>query len=153
MPTHAPHSRSGAERLFVMVMSWLIPGYGYWHFGLRARAVIVFVVLEAVFLAGAFLRGSLLLPEMNYRSPDFNLVAVLTVFTQSFNGLLSFVSLLPEIAGGFHILPYDETNQWSDLGSFYLLVSGGMNYFVLVSVWDNFLSRRTEQVAEQGDPE
>lgn len=150
MPPPAPHSPSTAERVFVLVMSWLIPGYGFWHFGLRARAVFVFVVLEAVFLAGAFLHGSLLLPEMNYRSPDFNLVALLTLFTQAFNGLLSLVSLLPEVANGIHILPYDETNQWSDLGAFYLLVSGGMNYFVLMSVWDHFLRRKPVTADDEG---
>jgi len=77
------------------------------------------------------------------RSEGFNLVTILTFFTQLFNGGLSILSFLPEVLGrGAAVLPYDETNQWADLGSFYLLVSGGMNYFVLTSTYDHFYGRK-----------
>ncbi|MCX7018751.1 MAG: DUF6677 family protein [bacterium] len=134
------------NKYFVLVMSWLVPGFGFaWH-GLWWRALFFFVVLEAAFLAGAFLQGSVLVPEFAYTNKDFNLVTILTFFTQMFNGLLGIVSVAPDLLAraGIHvrILPYNETNQWFDLGSFYLLVSGGMNYFVMMSTCDHFYGRK-----------
>lgn len=123
--------------VLVLILSWLIPGYGFMHHGRWARGIYFFITLQATFLIGAWLRGSVLLPDFNMRSEGFNIMTILTFVTQIFNGGLSILSLLPEI-GGPAILPYDETNQWSDLGSFYLLISGGMNYFVLTATWDYF---------------
>jgi hypothetical protein len=128
------------EKLFVLLMSWLLPGYGFLHNGRRWHALFVFVVLESTFLAGSMLQGSVLFPDFNFGSEGFNLVTILTFLTQMFNGLLGLLSLLPDI-GGPAILPYNETHHWADLGSFYLLVSGGMNYFVLASTYDHFYGR------------
>lgn len=131
------------EKAYVLFLSWLIPGYGYYHNGMRRRAIFFFIVLETTFLLGALFRGSVLLPEFNYRDEGFNLVTILTFVTQMCNGLLGLVSLLPDLTKGvLRILPYNETSHWFDLGSFYLLVSGGMNYFVLVNTYDYFYGRK-----------
>lgn len=136
------------EKAYVLLLSWLIPGYGFYHNGMRRRAVFFFVVLEATFLVGAMFRGSVLFPVFNYREEGFNLVTILTFFTQMFNGLLALVSLLPDLTGGvFHVLPYNETSHWFDLGSFYLLVSGGMNYFVLMNTYDYFYGSKASLLA------
>lgn len=140
---------SGIEKAQVMLFSWLIPGYGFYYHGLKWRALFFFLTLEITFLAGAALQGSVLMPDMRYGSEGFNLVTILTFFTQIFNGLLGIVSLIPDLCGGvFRILPYNETSCWADLGSFYLLISGGMNYFVLVSTWDHFYGRKARQETE-----
>jgi hypothetical protein len=124
----------------VLLLSWLVPGYGFMVNGHVKRGVYFFVILELTFLVGAFLYGSVLLPEFRPSREGFNLVTILTFFTQIFNGGLGIISLLPEIFGrGAAILPYNEANQWADLGSFFLLVSGGMNYFVIVNTYDHFL--------------
>ena len=139
---------SPQEKLFVMVMSWLVPGFGFYRNGLKARGVFFFITLELTFLVGACFRGSVLLPDFSPHSEGFNLVAILTFFTQMFNGLLGLVSLVPDLLGRFglrfSILPYNETSQWYDLGSFYLLISGGMNYFVLTSTYDHFYGRKAD---------
>jgi hypothetical protein len=122
-----------------MILSWLIPGYGFLRNGRRTRGLVFFVLLQLTFIIGALLRGSVLIPEFNFRAAGFNLVNVLTFITQMFNGGLGIISMLPELFGrGAAILPYDEAATYADLGAFYLLVSGGLNYFVLVSTYDNF---------------
>lgn len=122
-----------------MLLSWLIPGYGFMRNGMLARGLVFFVLLQLTFFVGVALRGSVLLPVFNLREPGFNLVNVLTFFTQIFNGGLGLISLLPELLGGRGALfPYQESAPYADLGAFYLLVSGGMNYFVLVSTYDHF---------------
>lgn len=123
----------------VLFLSWLIPGYGFLHHGLKGRAILFFLLLQGTFLAGAAMQGSVLVPEFSPRSEGFNLVTILTFVVQMFNGLLGLVSVLPDLTGGrFAILPFNETHPLAELGAFYLLVSGGMNYFVLASTYDHF---------------
>jgi hypothetical protein len=129
------------EKFLVLVVSWLIPGYGFFHNGMRKHALAFFIILQFTFLVGCALQGSVLMPDFNYRSEGFNLVIILTFVTQMFNGLLGIISLLPDI-GGPAILPYNETYHWADLGSLFLLVSGGMNYFVIVSTYDHFYGHK-----------
>lgn len=134
----------------VLVLSWLIPGYGFYRNGLKRHALLFFLLLEGTFLAGAALHGSVLLPEFSPRSEGFNLVTILTFFVQMCNGLLGLVSLLPDLAGAkMAVLPYNERHPLAELGAFYLLVSGGMNYFVITSTWDHFYGPRSREAANQ----
>lgn len=126
----------------VLTLSWLVPGYGFYYHGLKRRAWLIFGTIETTFLLGSALRGSVLLPEFRWSHEGFNIVSLLTFFTQMFNGGAAVVSLLPELLGRrWAILPYDESYCWADLGSFYLLVAGGLNYFVLRSTYDHFYGR------------
>jgi hypothetical protein len=138
------------EKILVLGASWLIPGFGFYRHGLRKHAIFFFVVLQATFLFGAALQGSVLFPEFRFRSEGFNLVAILTFLTQMFNGLVAMISLLPDMAGPrFAILPYNETHWAADLGSFFMLVSGGMNWFVIASTYDHFYGRRSRERTPQ----
>ncbi|MGI8907611.1 MAG: DUF6677 family protein [Candidatus Sumerlaeaceae bacterium] len=125
-------------------MSWLIPGFGFFIHRRWGRGLLFFIVLQATFLLGTAFKGSVLLPDFRFGSEGFNIVTILTFFTQLFNGGLALVSLAPEILNGAHILPYDEANRWADLGSFFLLVSGGLNYFVMTSTYDHFYGRKRQ---------
>jgi len=122
-----------------MLLSWLIPGYGFFINGHKRRAIYFFIILQLTFIIGAMLRGSILIPAFSIRSEAFNLVNILTFFTQMFNGGLGIISMIPDLLGpGASLFPNNEAYPLADLGAFFLLVSGGMNYFVLVSTWDNF---------------
>ena len=145
---------SFAEKLFVILTSWLVPGFGFFLYGRRARGLLFFFLLEGIFLAGVLLKGSVLLPDFNPRAEGFNLVTILTFVTQVFNGGLALVSLWPEFAGlNFAIFPANEAAPLADLGSFLLLVSGGMNYFVTVSTYDHFYGRKSQLVSSAGTME
>jgi hypothetical protein len=136
-------SASSFEKVLVLTLSWLIPGFGFFRYGRKLRGILFFVVLEGAFLAGAMLHGSVLIPDFDRRAEGFNLVTILTFFTQLFNGGMSFLSMMPELFGPkYAILPSNEAAPLADLGSFLLLVSGGMNYFVLVSTYDHFYGRK-----------
>jgi len=144
-------ARKQRSKWFVLVVSWLIPGYGYYYHGLRWKGLFVFGAIELTFLIGSLLRGSVLLPEFRVTHEGFNVVALLTFFTQLFNGLAALLSLLPEFLGrAFAIFPYDESYCWADLGSFYLLVAGGLNYFVLTSTYDHFYGKKRGDVVQIG---
>lgn len=126
-----------------MILSWLIPGYGFFINGHRKRGVFFFVVLQLTFIIGVVLRGAVLIPEFSIKSPAFNLVNILTFLTQMFNGALGILSMLPDLFGrAAALFPTNDAYIWADLGAFFLLVSGGMNYFVLVTTYDNFYAVR-----------
>lgn len=127
------------NKAVLLLLSWLIPGYGFFLNKRWKRGLFFFVTLQLTFLIGAFaFKGAVLMPEMP-GSPSFNVVSLLTFIVQMFNGGLALLSLLPDIAGkSLAVLPYQEDYAWADLGAFYILVSGGMNYFVLMSTYDNF---------------
>ena len=132
-------------RWLVLLLSWLFPGYGFFVYGLRRRAVLLFVVIEGIFLVGSLLRGGVLLPEFRWGHEGFNIVSLLTFFTQMFNGAAALVSLLPELfRAKWGVFPYDESYSWADLGTFYTLVAGGLNYFVLMSTYDHFYGKKRE---------
>ncbi|MCX7624734.1 MAG: hypothetical protein N2Z21_00750 [Candidatus Sumerlaeaceae bacterium] len=138
----------------VLFLSWLIPGYGYYVNGLRRRGVVVFLAIQLTFLLGCALRGGVFLPEFRWSHEGFNIVSLLTFLTQIFNGGAALISLIPEVIGGrWAVLPYDESYCWADLGSFYILVSGGLNYFVLTSTYDHFYGKKriNRPQEEQGE--
>lgn len=139
----------------VLLLSWLIPGYGYYINGFRRRAALAFVAIELTFLLGCVLRGGVFLPEFRWTHEGFNIVSLLTFLTQIFNGGAALISLLPEMLGEkWALLPYDESYCWADLGSFFILVSGGLNYFILTSVYDHFYGRkRFQDVKNEGENE
>lgn len=135
-------------KLVLLLLSWLIPGYGFYRHGLRVRGLILFVLIESTFLVGVMFQGAVLVPEFNYRSEGFNLVAILTFVTQMFNGLAACLSAVADLTGGaVRLLPGNELNQWSDLGTFYLLMSGGLNYFALTGTYDHFYGFKSRSAA------
>lgn len=139
--------KRGKSAFVPMLISWLIPGYGFMRNGHWKKGLYFFVILELTFLLGAALRGAILIPTFAFRDPTFNLVNILTFITQIFNGGLSLLSALPELFGqSVAILPYEEDYVWADLGNFFLLVSGGMSYFVLVRTWDHFYAEKKPAV-------
>lgn len=120
-------------------LSWLIPGYTFMRNGHMARGIFFFLILQLTFCLGAILRGSVLIPVFDINNPGFNLVNILTFITQMFNGGLGIISMLPDMFGpAAAIFPYNESATYADLGAFFLLVSGGMNYFVMVKGYDHF---------------
>ena len=137
----------------VVFLSWLIPGYGFYVHGFCKRAIFFFIILELTFFIGVALHGLVLFPVFDWTKEGFNVVSILTFLTQMCNGLLGIISVIPDLfvqlgqqnpdaARKVALFGYNETHHWADLGSFYLLISGGMNYFVLASTYDHFYGRK-----------
>jgi hypothetical protein len=52
-----PETRSNVPVPVVAAAGWVVPGLGYWLVGERARGVIVFVTVLAMFLGGVLIAG------------------------------------------------------------------------------------------------
>ncbi|MDD4278660.1 hypothetical protein GX645_05285 [Candidatus Sumerlaeota bacterium] len=130
-----------AKRISVMLGAWLIPGLGFWVNGARKQAIILFILIELLFAVGLCLSGTIVIPStFNPMASEANIVAILSFIVQFFNGGGLIIS---------QVLPANETASFSDLGSFWLMVSSGLNYFAMLSVWDHFYgAKRNSQNCE-----
>jgi len=126
------------EKIGVALLSWLLPGAGY---GLKRDWLLFainFGLIQGVFLVGMLcLQGAVVVPELNRASPEFALINVLVFAAQLMNGLLGLVSLVGTSSNpGF--LGNSLTSWQSDLGTFYLLISGALNIFVVLGIMDRY---------------
>lgn len=133
---------SVAGALVLVVLSWLVPGSGFIIKRNWWRGLIIFLLLNGTFALGLLLHGSVVVPELRYRSPGFNIVNILTFAGQMGNGGGSLLSL----AYNHLVLPEEKrqmlgSHPWFDLAALYLLVSGCMNYFCVCSFYDRYYGR------------
>ena len=124
-----------------VILSWLIPGSGFVLRRHYARGVVLFLLINVTFMIGVLLHGAVVWPIWNPRIEGFNIVNNLTFMVQLGNGLLSLLSLVGHSLTPNGVLTGQEWHAYFDLGSFYVLASGGMNYFVICHFYDRFSGR------------
>lgn len=142
------------ERLWLAILlNWIVPGSGYFLVGERTRAWVLLIVLNATFVMGLTLKGSVVVPEFNVRSPTFNFINVLTFVVDLGAGGPGLACILArtglpegELPGGLRgWLAGDESAATYDLGAFHLLLVGALNYFACCALYDRFRRRREEK--------
>jgi len=121
-----------------VILSWLIPGSGFVLRKHYARGVVLFLLINVTFMIGVLLNGAVVWPIWNRHIEGFNIVNNLTFIVQLGNGFLSLLSLVGHSLRPNGVLTGQEWHAYFDLASFYLLVSGGMNYFVVCHFCDRF---------------
>lgn len=129
-------------------LNWVVPGSGWFLVGERARAWALVLLLNGVFLLGLGLKGAVIVPEFNFRSPTFNIINVLTFSVQVGAGGPSFLSLgardmqaKGNDSAPVRFLAGKESAAVHDLGAFHLLLVGALNYFACCALYDRFRPR------------
>jgi hypothetical protein len=102
-------------------------------------------------LIGWALRGGVSWPAWSPQAEDFNLINNLTFIVQMGGGVPAFASLAGHelvwpVLGGIPEAPYYE------LGGYYLIVAGAINYFCALNLYDRLVrrDRRYEQQEAEG---
>jgi len=137
---------SPASGWALTLLSWLIPGAGFMAVRQTARGLALFALIETPFILGVLMYGSVPLPAWTPGDLGFNIVNSLTFLTQMGNGLLSGVWLAGNVAN----IPFfrgDEPQALADLASFYIMVSGALNYFSVCSFHDRLVAPRPKEGA------
>jgi hypothetical protein len=129
---------------FLVFLSWLVPGAGFFALGQYARAFVLFVLVQTPFVFGVLLFGSVPLPAWAPGDYGFNIVNTLTFVIQMCNGLLSGIWLIGNVSGA-QFFQGVESSPYFDLASFYIMVSGAANYFAFWNFYDRHVGPRPSQ--------
>lgn len=136
-----------------VIGSWLLPGFGYFRRKRYARALILFIIIEGTFLLGLVLKGSVAPPILD--PSGGGVISFLSFLIQMGNGILSFISFAAVLAvknmAASQLMPGpflalfagDQPHAFFEMGGFYLLVSGAMNYFSVVNFYDRYKKGRS----------
>lgn len=137
-PTQIPLQR----KFIQLLLSWLIPGSGFLFHNQLKRGIVIFVLLSATAFFGVALKGTVVFPVWSPAKEGFNVINILTFLAQMGFGGLSLLCLLSQPLG-IKFLQGQQAYAFFDLASFYLIVSGAMNYLMLFNFYDRCL--RTEK--------
>ena len=123
------------------LLNWIIPGAGFFAVGDKRRGIVLFVIINVVLLTGLLYGGYIAKPSFSTQDPSFNLVGILTYIVEAFHGggwmLMQFLhSLYSDSPDAFFNLERMAAKPYSDLGTFHLVVAGGLNYFASVRLYD-----------------
>ena len=146
----------------LMALSWLIPGAGFMAMGQVARGLVLFAFIEIPFVIGVAMTGAVLPPAWTPGDWGANIVNTLTFITQMGNGfagglwlvgdLLNNAFLGPDPPHYLQIVSFlfgnkffmgDPPHALFELASFYIMVSGGLNYFCVCNFYDRLMAPRT----------
>lgn len=149
--SHNPtRRRTGPHPAFLVFAGWLIPGSGMFFLGRRyfKRALLFFVVVHLTFFLGMCLKGGVIWPAWSFKDPGFNVVNNLNFIMQIGSGWLAILSWTALPLGWTHIA-VAESHPFSELGGFYCLVAGAVNYFIIWESIDRSKKKAFEILAKQ----
>lgn len=151
MNESAPISALQGSRAWVAAaLGWLIPGGGFMFCGRWARGLAHFAMIVATFAIGLSLHSAVVWPPWSIRSEEFNLINNFTFMVQMGSGLPALASFLAALggygevpAGGSpHLLSWlagSQKHPFYELGSYFLIVAGALNYFAMGNFYDRFV--------------
>jgi hypothetical protein len=133
---------------FEILLCWLIPGSGFLLKKAYVRGIVIFGIIMSTFAIGVALSGSVIWPVWHPKAEGFNIVSCLTFIVQLGNGLPSFISVASTQGLSIGFLQSKEWHAYFDLASFYILISGAMNYFIVMNFYDRYYNKKYHSAAE-----
>lgn len=154
-PAHHPES----TRWLLLLVSWLIPGAGFFILGRRTRGGALFATVFTTFFIGIMLHGGVVWPSWTTKSEDFNLINNFTFLVQMGAGLPALASLLASLnvstgegSGLFGFLAGYAPHPFFELGSYYLIVAGAINYFAIGNYFDRLVRLHPRFADQENGP-
>lgn len=134
-------------------LSWLVPGGGFLLCGRWRRGLIHLGVIAGTFMLGVLMHGGVIKPVWDYKNEDFNLINNITFIVQLWCGLPALLSYAASNAGALKGTFFEavQINAYHELGSFFMIVAGGLNYFAISNFHDRILKVHARFTAQE-DP-
>lgn len=128
-----------------LILGWLIPGAGFMLYGRWGRGLIHFVMISLTFAFGLALHSSVAWPTWSIHSEEFNLINNFTFIVQLGSGALALGSFMASISVGGATGPLGwlagiPQHPYYELGSYFLIVAGALNYFAIGNFYDRFMN-------------
>lgn len=153
--SRSAEGRSGAFLWGALLASLLVPGAGFALVGRRARAIAIFACVTITFGIGVMLHSGVQEPIWKIRSEDFNLINNITFIVQLLAGLpaiASYLANLPDPPGALGALAGEPVHAWHELGGYFMIVAGAINYFAVANFHDRIVSLHPHFEAEETEP-
>lgn len=137
MASAPARAKTPMHPLLLCLVGWLVPGLGMVFLGTRyrLRAIAFLVLVHLTFLIGLLLGGGVAPPVVEPGLLGMTAIGFLTFFMQLGAGWPALVSLLGHFAG-IAALSGDQAGAYYELGAFYMLVAGTLNYFIVCHSYD-----------------
>lgn len=135
------------RKYIYVLLGFIVPGLPYLLAKEYKRYAMIFPLLYLTFAIGLLLNGAVVMPKA-YQSPVFNILAYLGYVSQMFFGLPAWmnnawVTHQMEIEM-IEKLPSYTSAEYFDLGSYFLVVAGGLNYYANVKLFDFVLNKKED---------
>ncbi len=125
----AENNNPTPSKAYVCIAGIILPGAGYFILGKKIRALITFLVVTSLSIAGFYILGSFFLPEGELSNPGlFDIIQLSAVTIQLFDGIIFWICNFT-VKGLKGVLAFDE------IGGTYLLVAGILN---ILTIFDNY---------------
>jgi hypothetical protein len=151
--------RSGGFAWLALGLSWLIPGAGFMIYGRWGRGIAHFLMVGLTFMLGLALKSGVDWPSWSIRAEDFNLINNFTFIVQMGGGfwaLLSFGAsnfMAEGAAGALAWFQGLQEYRYYELGSYFLIVAGALNYFALGNFYDRVIHVHPRFAAQEATPQ
>jgi hypothetical protein len=137
-------------------LNWLLPGLGFVLCRRHARGLTQFLIVIVTFALGLAWHGGVDWPSWLPSAPDFNLINNFTFLIQLGMGLPAILSLLANLSTGLattlHLgfLAGTPTHPYYELGVFYMIVAGAINYFATCNLYDRIIHPNPRFAEQEG---
>jgi hypothetical protein len=138
---------------WLVPVNYLLPGAGFCVAGRWSRGLIQATTVLLTVALGLLLHGGVVWPSWTPQAQDFNLINNLTFLVQLGGGLPCLASLAANVLD-WPILAGRPENAYYELGSYYLVVAGAINYFATMNFYDRLVrldARFREQETDGGE--
>jgi TM2 domain-containing membrane protein YozV len=127
-----------------LLLGWLVPGAGFMLSGRGSRGLVHFATILLTFGLGLALRGGVAWPTWEIKSEEFNLINNFTFIVQMGAGLPALGSLAVSLLGegaptGILWLGGEARHAYYELGGYFLIVAGALNYFAVGNFYDRMI--------------
>jgi hypothetical protein len=125
----------------LVLIDWAIPGLGFALVGRWTRGLAQFLIVWVTFAIGLALHGGVVWPSWSIHAAGFNLINNITFVIQMGAGLPALASL----AGGWLGLSWlggVPQDPFFELGGYYMVVAGALNYFAVCNLYDRVVHPR-----------
>jgi hypothetical protein len=145
-PTPAMPPASG----WLVLLNYLLPGAGFCAVGRRGRGLLQGTMVLVTVALGWSLHGGVAWPSWSPQAMDFNLINNLTFLVQLGGGLPNLASLVAHQLG-WPLLGGVPKDPYYELGSYYLVVAGAVNYFATLNFYDRLVKRDPRFLEQERD--
>ncbi len=136
-----------------LLIGWLIPGGGFILCGRRTRGLTHFFLVAVTFGIGISLHSAVAWPSWSIHDEEFNLINNFTFIVQLGSGLPALISFAaghwPAMFRGLGRLGGIPQHPYYELGSYYLIVAGALNYFAIGNFYDRLVKPHLRFLAQE----